>query len=55
MGASASGATACDYVSVQFNSSSLAYVSEARSNLPGTVQDQALAFCTDASGNTFIT
>lgn len=53
--ASASSATACDYVTVHFNSTSLVYVSETRNNLPGTVHDQALAFYNDASGNTYIT
>lgn len=55
IGPSASGLTACDYVMVVFNGSSLAYMSETRNNIPGTALDQALAFCKDANNNTYIT
>jgi hypothetical protein len=40
---------------VVYNPSSLAYITETRNNIPGTALDQALAFCKDASNNTYIT
>jgi len=55
IGPSASSAMACDYVQVNFNPTSLAYLSETRSNIPGTALDQATDFCKDANDNTYIT
>ncbi len=55
VGPSASGPTACDYAIATFDGSTLAFISDTRSTLPGTALDQAYAFCKDANNNTYIT
>lgn len=55
IGASASGTASLDYALATFNGSSLNFISDSRNNLPGTAQDQALAYCKDASNNIYIT
>lgn len=54
IGASFSGMTSCDYAIATFDPG-LNFVSDKRNNLPGTALDQAIAFCKDASNNTYIT
>ncbi|MCC6370505.1 MAG: S8 family serine peptidase [Bacteroidia bacterium] len=55
IGASASSPTSSDYAAVVFDANTLTYLNDERNNIPGTAQDQALAFCKDASGNIYIT
>ncbi len=55
VGASASSSVALDYTQVVYTETTLAYVTQTRSSLPGTSVDQALATCRDASNNTYIT
>lgn len=55
IGASASSSITADYVQAVYNTGALGFSSQTRSSLSGTVLDQGLAFCRDASNNTYIT
>jgi len=55
IGASASSSATAEYAVAVFVGSSLSYLSDERSSIPGTALDQPLAYCKDASNNIYIT
>ena len=55
IGASASGTNSCDYAIARFDGTTMSYLSDGRSSLPGVALDKALAYCRDAGNNTYIT
>ena len=55
IGASASGTNSCDYAIARFDGTTLSYLSDGRSSLPGVALDKALAFVRDVGNNTYIT
>lgn len=54
-GASASSLNAWDYSVAEFDPSNGSFNADNRDNIPGVGYDQPLAFCKDASGNTYVT
>jgi len=55
IGASASSSATAEYAVAVFVGTSLSYLSDERSSIPGTALDQPLAYCKDASNNIYIT
>lgn len=55
IGASASSSVSADYVQTVYNTGGMTYSSETRTSLGVGALDKALAFCRDASNNTYIT
>jgi hypothetical protein len=55
IGASASTSITAEYVVAVFNGTSLSYLSDERSSIPGTTLDQPIAFCKNTANDIFIT
>ena len=55
VGASASTSTTAEYAVAYFDGTTLGYLSDERSSIPGTALDQPLSYCKNSSNDIFVT